>query len=109
MEVQGGTDTDVVVRVAIPVVDVETVLVEVADTRDVTGVDLREVFCLSSSMSMKIEFYCFCKLIYSFLCIYPEASVLKKQNLHQRQARISISIFYHTLSLSVNNNIPMVS
>lgn len=38
MEVPGGTDADIVVLVAIPVVDVEAVLVEVADTRDVTGV-----------------------------------------------------------------------
>ena len=55
MEVPGGTDTDVVVAVAVPVVDVEAVLVEVADTRDVASVDLREVFCLSSSMSPEIE------------------------------------------------------
>ena len=38
MEVPRGTNTDVVVPVAIPVVDIETVLVEVADTRDVTSV-----------------------------------------------------------------------
>ena len=75
MEVPGGTHTDVVVRVAIPVVDVETVLVEVADTRDVTGVNLREVFCLSSSKSERIEFYRFCKPIYSFLCIYLEVPI----------------------------------
>ncbi len=75
MEVPGGTHTDVVVRVAIPVVDVETVLVEVADTRDVTGVNLREVFCLSSSKSARIEFYRFCKPIYSFLCIYLEVPI----------------------------------
>jgi hypothetical protein len=68
MEVPGGTHTDVVVAVAIPVVDVETVLVEVTDTRDVVSVDLRYVFCLFSSVSPRIEFYCFCKLIYSFLC-----------------------------------------
>ena len=61
MEVPGGTHTDVVVAVAVPVVDVETVLVEVADARDVTGVHLREVFCLSSSMSARIEFYRFWK------------------------------------------------
>ena len=41
MEVPGGTDPDVVVAVAIPVVDVETVLVEVTDARDVTSVDGR--------------------------------------------------------------------
>ena len=41
IEVPGGTDTDVVVRVAVPVVDVEPVLVEVADARNVTGVRLR--------------------------------------------------------------------
>ena len=55
MEVPGGTHTDVVVRVTIPVVDIETVLVEVTDTRDVTGVHLREVFCLSLSKSTRIE------------------------------------------------------
>ena len=38
MEVPGGTNPDVVVAVAVPVVDVEAVLVEVADTRDVTSV-----------------------------------------------------------------------
>lgn len=43
IEVPGGTYTDVVVAVAIPVVDVEAVLVEVADTRDVASVDLRLV------------------------------------------------------------------
>lgn len=82
MEVPGGTHTDVVVAVAIPVVDVETVLVEVADTRDVTSVGLRKVLCLSLSESMRIEFYRFYKPIYSFLCIYSEVSVFKKQNLH---------------------------
>ena len=82
MEVPGSTHPDIVVAVAVPVVDVEAVLVEVADTRDVTGVHLREVFCLSSSKSTRIEFYRFCKPIYSFLCIYLEASVFKKQNLH---------------------------
>jgi hypothetical protein len=59
MEVPGGTHTDVVVAVAVPVVDVEAVLVEVADTRDVTSVDLRKVLCLSSSKSTRIEFYRF--------------------------------------------------
>ena len=38
MEVPGGTNPDVVVAVAVPVVDVETVLVEVTDTRDITSV-----------------------------------------------------------------------
>jgi len=41
MEVPGGTHTDVVVAVAIPVVDIEAVLVEVTDARDVVSVDLR--------------------------------------------------------------------
>jgi len=45
MEVPGRTHANVVVAVAVPVVDVEAVLVEVADTRnvaDVVGVDRRE-------------------------------------------------------------------
>ena len=75
MGVPGRPEANVVVAVAVPVVDVETVLVEVADTRDVTGVNLREVFCLSSSKSARIEFYRFYKPIYSFPCIYLEVSV----------------------------------
>ena len=47
MEVPGGTHTDVVVAVAVPVVDVEAVLVEVADARDVTGVHLRTYLLVS--------------------------------------------------------------
>jgi len=45
MEVPGCTHANVVVAVAIPVVDVKAILVEVADTRDVVnvvGVDRRE-------------------------------------------------------------------
>ena len=38
----GRTHADVVVAVAVPVVDVEAVLVEVADTRDVASVGQRE-------------------------------------------------------------------
>ena len=91
MEVPGGTDPDVVVAVAIPVVDVEAVLVEVTDTRNVTGVDLRSVFCLSSSLSARIEFYCFCKLIYSFLCIYLEVSVKNRTFTKDRQEFPSLS------------------
>ena len=60
MEVPGGTHPDIVVAVAVPVVDVEVALVEVADARDVTTVDLR-TYCFSSSGSTRIEFYCFCK------------------------------------------------
>jgi len=45
MEVPGGANTDVVVLVAIPVVDIEAVLVEVANTRDVTSIDLTYVAC----------------------------------------------------------------
>ena len=75
MEVPGGTHTDIVVAVAVPVVDIEAVLVEVTDTRDIASVDLREVYCLSSSKSARIEFYRFYKPIYSFLCIYLEVSV----------------------------------
>ena len=47
MEVPGGTNTDVVVLVAIPVVDIEAVLVEVADARDVTSVRLRTYLLIS--------------------------------------------------------------
>jgi len=38
MEAPRGANPDVVVAVAVPVVDVETVLVEVADTRDITSI-----------------------------------------------------------------------
>jgi len=41
-EVPGRTHANVVVAIAVPVVDVEAVLVEVADTRDVASVGQRE-------------------------------------------------------------------
>ena len=45
MEVPGGTNTDVVVLVTIPVVDIETVLVEVTDARDVASIGLTYIAC----------------------------------------------------------------
>lgn len=52
-EVPRRPDTYIVVAVAIPVVDVEAVLVEVADTRHVADVVVRQrgdVVCLLSSV-----------------------------------------------------------
>jgi len=68
MEVPGGTDTDVVVDVAIPVVDVEAVLVEVADAGDVAGVNL-SIICPFSSKSLGIEVYRSCEPMRFFPCI----------------------------------------
>ncbi|MEI8174829.1 MAG: hypothetical protein WCG28_02665 [bacterium] len=45
MEVPGGTNTDIVVLVTIPVVDIETVLVEVTDARDVASIGLTYIAC----------------------------------------------------------------
>jgi hypothetical protein len=41
-KVPGGTNAHVAVAIAVPVVDVEAVLVEVADTRNVVSVDRKE-------------------------------------------------------------------
>jgi len=41
-KVPGGTRANVVVAIAVPVVDIQAVLVEVADTRDVASVDQRK-------------------------------------------------------------------
>lgn len=45
MEVPGGTNTDVVVLVTNPAVDIETVLVEVTDARDVASIGLTYIAC----------------------------------------------------------------
>ena len=70
MEVPGRTNANVVVAVAVPVVDVEAVLVEVADTRDVASVGRRErMLLVPIHITRGIECYRSCEPIYSFPCI----------------------------------------
>ena len=67
MEVPGRPEANVVVAVTVPVVDVEAVLVEVADTRDIAERGAgANVCCLSPSISPRIESYCSCEPMHSF-------------------------------------------
>lgn len=42
MEVPGRAQANIVVAIAVPVVDIEAVLIKVADARNIVGVDRRE-------------------------------------------------------------------
>ena len=61
IEVPRRPDTHVVIAVAIPVVDVQPVLVEVADARDVTNVLcgelIKTLFACPYPLSLKIKIY----------------------------------------------------
>jgi len=98
MGVPGGAETNVVIAVAVPVVDIQAVLVEVTDARDVASIGA--YFARSHPRHWESSFAARCRA-YTLFSLYFIREQPLQGRLRQKRARSSISIFYRALSQSV--------